>query len=62
MKELRNIGDEVAKQVGVRGGDMSRVSSDKRGFEELMKLVGPCSGRGNLWVGLAGYWLCICSG
>ena len=39
MKDLRNLGDEVAKEVATRGGDMSLVSSEKRGFEELMMLV-----------------------
>ena len=39
MKDLRNLGDEVAKEVATRGGDMSLVSNEKRGFEELMMLV-----------------------
>ena len=41
MKDLRNLGDEVAKEVAaMRGGrDMNLVSSEKRGFEELMILV-----------------------
>ena len=39
VKDLRNLGDEVAKEVGVRGGDMSLVPDERRGFEELMKLV-----------------------
>ncbi len=33
------MGDEVAKEVAVRGGDMGIVPTEKRGFEELMKLV-----------------------
>lgn len=40
MKDLRNLGDEVAKEVSMRGGgDMGMVSSERRGFEELMRLV-----------------------
>ena len=39
VKELRNSGDEVAREVAARGGDMSVVPPGKRGFEELMKLV-----------------------
>ncbi len=40
MKELRNLGDDVAKEVAMRGGgDMSVVPSERRGFEEFMRLV-----------------------
>lgn len=39
IKELRNQGDENAKKVGARGGDISVVPSGDRGFEELMLLV-----------------------
>lgn len=36
---MRNLGDEVAKDVGMRGGDMGVIPDEKRGFEEFMRLV-----------------------
>ena len=42
VKELRNQGDEVAREIMMRGGDGGVVSnSRRRGFEEFMKLVSP---------------------
>ena len=38
MKDLCNLGDEVAKAVD-DDGDMSTVRDERHVFEELMKLV-----------------------
>ena len=39
MKELRNYGDEVAREITSRGGVEGSLSQE-RFFDDLMKLVG----------------------
>ena len=39
VNELRNQGDEIAREMAMLGGDRENASQERRGFEELMKLV-----------------------
>lgn len=39
VNELRNQGDEVAREMAMVGGDRDLVHQEKRGFEEFVKLV-----------------------
>ena len=39
IKELRNQGDEVARELSIHGLNSDLVPPERRTFEELMKLV-----------------------
>jgi hypothetical protein len=39
VNELRNQGDEVAREMAILGGDREGTNRERRGFEEFMKLV-----------------------
>ena len=39
MNELRNQGDEIAREMAMLGGDRENGGQERRGFEEFMKLV-----------------------
>ena len=39
VNELRNQGDEIAREMAMLGGDRENTSQERRGFEEFMKLV-----------------------
>ena len=39
MNELRNQGDEIAREMAMLGGDRESTGQERRGFEEFMKLV-----------------------
>lgn len=39
VNELRNQGDEIAREMAMLGGDRENASQERRGFEEFMKLV-----------------------
>ena len=59
IKELRNHGDDVARELSLHGMSSDAVPNGRRGFEELLKLVRVTTTSQN---GVVCVCVCVCVG